>query len=150
MHDNPFSGDRLQNHEVGHVPVKNGREPELAQVLQFVPERPSEKMDVARDLDESAKRDAVERGRITAPQGIQVNAMAVVGRDHGQAGEAAFRRLRLPNARQIAPSRKIKKAHPAYKRTPRSGFVSQLISERFSRMTSALRSMSGCRATRLP
>ena len=55
MHDDPFSGDRLQNHEVAHVPVKNGRQPELAQVLQLVPERPSEKMEMARDLDESAQ-----------------------------------------------------------------------------------------------
>src|SRR3954471_3360203 len=110
MHDNSFSVDRLQNHEVTHVPVKNGRQPELAQVLQFVPERPSEKMDVARDLDESAKRDAVERGRITTPQGIQVNAMAVIGRDHGQAGEATFGRPPPPKKKQKNPPRASQKA----------------------------------------
>ena len=27
MHDDPFSGDRLEHHEVAHVPVQDRREP---------------------------------------------------------------------------------------------------------------------------
>src|SRR5215210_6249427 len=45
MHDDPFSGDRLENHEVAHVPVKNSREPQLAQMLQLVPERPTQEVE---------------------------------------------------------------------------------------------------------
>src|SRR3954447_17654548 len=107
-------------------------------------------MKVARDLDEGAERDTVERGRIAASQGVQVEAVAVVGGHHGQAGKAAFRRFCLPNNRQMSPVREIEEAHSAYIRTPRSGLVSQLISERFSRMMSALRSMSGWSAIFLP
>src|SRR5215204_1638051 len=59
MHDDPFSGDGFQNHEVAHVPVKDSRELELAQMLQLVPEGPSDKMKMARDLDQGAKRDTV-------------------------------------------------------------------------------------------
>ena len=35
--------------------------------------------------------------------------MAVVGGDHGQAGEAAFGRLRLPDDGQVAAAAKFKK-----------------------------------------
>src|SRR3954470_2533213 len=54
MHDDPFPGDCLENHEVVHVPVEDSGEPQLTQVLQLVPERPAKKMKMARDLDQRA------------------------------------------------------------------------------------------------
>ena len=50
--DDPFSGHGLENHEVAHVPVQDGRQPELAQVLHLEPQRPAEQVQMARDLDE--------------------------------------------------------------------------------------------------
>ena len=70
---------------------------------------------MARDLDEGTQRDAVERRRVAAPQGVQVNPMTVVGGHHGQAGEAAFGRFRLPNDGQmtrVAEFRMLIGLHP--------------------------------------
>src|SRR3954454_20825608 len=117
---------------------------------QLEPEWPAEKMKMARDLDQGAKRDAIEGGRVAASQGVQVNAMAVGRGHHGEAREAAFRRFRLSNDGQMTACRKTEEAHPTYIRTPRSGLVSQLMRERFSRMISALKSMSGWSGTFLP
>jgi hypothetical protein len=64
---------------------------------QFEPERPAEKMKMARDLDQGTQRDAIKGGREAASQGVQVNAMAVVRGHHGEARKAAFRRFRLSN-----------------------------------------------------
>src|SRR3954452_2045809 len=150
MHVDTLSGDRLENDEVGHVPVQDSGKLELAQMLQLEPERSAEKMQMARHLNEGAQRDAIERGRVATSQGVQIKLVAVVGGHHGQAGKATFGRFRLPNDGQLFPGREAENAHWIYIRTPRSGLVSQLISERFSRMMSALRSMSGWSATFSP
>src|SRR4051812_3829150 len=108
-------------------------------------------MHLVGDLDHAAQRDALERDRVPAPQRVQVDAVAMVAGDHGEAGEAAFRGLVLQDARQPAAAAEMQEVlnHP-WIRALSSGLTIQSTSLRFSRMTSALSSMSGCSGMRLP
>ena len=67
MHYDPFSRDRFEDHEVAHVPVKNGGEPKFAKMIQFAPERPAKEVELAGHLDERSKRDSIKRGWVPPP-----------------------------------------------------------------------------------
>ena len=78
--------------------------------LKLEAQRPAGQVHLARDLDQAAQRDALQRDRMTAAQRVQVDAVAVVGGDHGQAGEPAFRRLGLQDHRQAPAAAELQKA----------------------------------------
>src|SRR5437763_12694510 len=63
-------------------------------------QRPAGKLQMLRDLDQRAQRDAFQRDRMTPPQCVYVDPMAEIGSDHRQTGEAAFGRLGLQDYRQ--------------------------------------------------
>ena len=107
MNDDPLARYRLENHEVVHVPVHDRRERQAAQVVQLETQRPARQMHLVGDLDETPERDALQRHGVTAPQCVQVNAMAMVGGDHGQAGEPALGCLGLQDLRQTRPAADI-------------------------------------------
>src|SRR5262249_26310177 len=107
-------------------------------------------MQLAGDMDHGSEGDAFERDRIPTPERIQVDAVTVIGSDHGQAGEAAFSGLCLMNDWQVAAALEIQQRGHDHILTLRSGSRSQLINERFSRIMSALRSMSACSNIFLP
>jgi hypothetical protein len=44
---------------------------------------------------------------MTTPKRIEVNAVAVIRGNHGEAGKSAFGRFRLLDDRQATPTRKI-------------------------------------------
>ena len=64
--------------------------------------RPS-KMQLARHLDQGAQRHPLQRHRMATPQRVQIESVAVVRGDHGQAGEAALGRFGLPDDGQAVP-----------------------------------------------
>ncbi len=77
--------------------------------------------------------------------------MAVMGGDHRQTCETAFRGFRLKDHRQSGPAEKVDLVEQVHIR-PRAvsrGLNSQATSERSSRTMSAARLMSGCKRNRL-
>jgi hypothetical protein len=56
------------------------------------------------DLNKAAQRDAIERHRVAASQGIQVYSMSMVRSHHCETGKATLGRFRLSDDRQMASS----------------------------------------------
>jgi len=46
---------------------------------------------------------------VTSPEGVEVNAVAVKGRNHRKAGEPAFGRFRLQDNREAPPATEVEK-----------------------------------------
>jgi hypothetical protein len=131
--------------------VHDRRQAQLPQAVELEAERPAGEVELARHLDHAAQGDALQRHRVAAPQRVQVDAVAVVGGDHGQAGEAAFGGLGLQDARQAPAAAEVEEvAYHPWILALRRGLRIQSISVRRSRITSARRSMSGCSGIRLP
>ena len=146
----PLAPDGLQHHEVAHIPVQDGRQAQLPQILEIQAERTADEAQLARDLDERPQGHAVKRHRVTAAKRVQIDAVPMERGHHGKAGEPAFGRLRLADQWKAPSAAEVQLTVSAHIRTLRSGVVSQLMRDRLSRMMSALRSMSGWSATRLP
>jgi hypothetical protein len=60
VHGDPGAGDGFQDHEVAHVPVHDRRQAELPEIAQFESQRSPSQVQMVRDLDESAQRDALQ------------------------------------------------------------------------------------------
>ena len=118
--------------------------------FQIQAERTADEAQLARDLDERPQGHAVKRHRVTAAKRVQIDAVPMERGHHGKAGEPAFGRLRLADQWKAPSAAEVQLKSSAHIRTLRSGVVSQLMRDRLSRMMSALRSMSGWSATRLP
>ena len=80
---------------------------QLSQMLRLEANRPRREVQVPGDLDHGSQRDAVERDRMLPAERVQVDAMAVVARHHGEARQAAFGRFRLHDDGQRAPATEI-------------------------------------------
>src|SRR5438034_7064703 len=72
---NPARRTGLEDHEMGHVPMGDGRKPELLQLLHLEAHGARPELKVACDLDKAAQRDALQRNWVSAPQRVQVNAV---------------------------------------------------------------------------
>src|SRR6516165_4119659 len=150
MHHDPSSCDRLQDHEMVHIPVHDLRQMQLPEVVDFKAKWSAGELHLACHLNYCPERDAFQRHRMAPPKRVQIDAMSVIRADHGQAGEPTFGRLGLLDNRQDAPAAEIQQAHHDPILTLSSGWRIQVISERFSRMISALRSISAWSGTCLP
>ena len=100
MNRDPLARNRLEHDEMVQIPVHDRRQGQPAQIVQLKAKRPAGQMHLVGDLDQTPERHALQRHRVAAPQRVQVNAMAMVGGDHGQTGEAALGRFRLQDLRQ--------------------------------------------------
>src|SRR5262249_49125364 len=87
---------------------------------------------------------------MATPERVQVDAVAVIGTYHGQAGEPAFSRFSLLDNREAALAAEIQQGCHDHILILSSGPRSQFINERFSRMISALRSISAWSSMCLP
>jgi DNA-binding response OmpR family regulator len=78
--------------------VHDGGQPKLAQMTELEAKRAACKVQLAGHDEQRSQRHAVQRHRIPATERIQVDLVAMVGRDHRKTGEAALggmKRLRL-------------------------------------------------------
>src|SRR5262245_19039806 len=108
-------------------------------------------MQLRRDLYEAAQSHALHGYRIPPPKRGEIDAVSVARGDHGEAGQSALRRLRLPDQREVPAAAEIQQPlHAPHILALTMGSSSHVISERLSRMTSALSSMSGCSGTFCP
>src|SRR5262249_56704505 len=82
MHNNAVAGNRLEDDEVAHVPVEDRRSAQLVQMLELVSERPAKQMQLARHLNQSTKRNPVQRYGMPSSQGVQVELVTVIGSYH--------------------------------------------------------------------
>jgi len=146
----PSSLDCLQDHKMVHIPVHNRRQLQLSEVTKLEAQRSARKLHLGRHLNHGLERNPFQRHRMATPERVQVDAVAVVGTNHRQAGEPAFSCLGLPDNREVTPAAKIQEARHDHVLRLSSGSRNQLIKERFSRMISALRSISAWSGMRLP
>src|SRR5262245_64302563 len=92
-----------------HVPVDYGRQLQPPEMGHFEAERPAREMHLARDLNEGPECDPLERYRMLAAKGIKIDAVPVIGADHGQTGQTAFRGMRQADDWEIVVDGKIEK-----------------------------------------
>src|SRR5258708_3717120 len=143
--------DRLQDHEVIHVPVHDRRQVQLWQMVELEAQRTANQVEMGRHLDQGAERGSFQRYGMATSERVQVDTVPVVRGDHRQASEPAFRRLGLYDDRQPVAGVEVQHAWPrAYILALSSGSRSQCSNERLSRITSALRSMPACSGHFLP
>jgi len=119
-----------------HVPMHDGRQMQLPELVKFEAQWSAGEIHLARYLNQGPERDPLQRHRMATPQRIQVDAVAVIRANHGQAGEAAFSCFGLPNNREAAPAAEIQEAHHSHAAT---GWMTEVISEGSSRKTLPLR-----------
>ena len=150
MNHDPSSRDRLQNHEMIHVPVHDRWQVQLPKVVKFEAHRSAGELHLARHLNQGPECHAFQRYRMATPERVQVDAVPVIRANHGQAGESAFSCFGLPNNREWPQAAEIQQARHDHILTLSSGSRNHLISERFSRMISALRSIPAWSGMRLP
>src|SRR5437763_346191 len=133
-----------------HVPVHDRGQRQTPEMPKLETNRPTAKMHLTGDVNERSESDSFQRYRMAAPERVQIDAVAVVRRDHGQTGETAFGGFRLMDDGQAAPAAEIQQTRHDHILTLSRGSRNQLTSERFARMMSARRSMSAWRGTLLP
>src|SRR5271165_311691 len=119
--------------------------------MQLEAKRPAAELHLVCHLDQPPEGDPVQRHGIAAPERVQVDAVAMVGGDHGEAGEPALGRLGLQDAWKAGSAADVEESldHPSIP-ICRMGPSIQSTNVRFSRMMSALRDMSGCSGIFLP
>src|SRR3974390_1152143 len=142
MNQDSSSRNRLQNHKMVHIPVNDRRHTQAPEVTKFEAHRSADEMHLACDLDQRPERGPFQRHRMATPERVQVDAVAVVRANHCQAGEPAFSRLGLLDYWEAALAAEIQRDRHDHILTLNKGARSQRISERFSRMISALKSIS--------
>src|SRR6516165_4048309 len=142
MNQDSSSRDRLQNHKMVHIPVHDRRHLQALEVIEFEAHRSADETHLACYLDQGPERGSFQRHRMATPECIQVDAVAVIRANHRQAGEPAFSGLGLLDNWEAAMAAEIQQGRHDHILTLSRGSRSQLISERFSRMISALKSIS--------
>ena len=93
------------------------------------PKWPAGKVQVSGDLDQRSERHPFERHRMPSAKRVQVDAVAVIRANHGQAGEPAFSCFGLLNNREVAPAAEIQKARHVTLTLSRGSRI-EVISER--------------------
>lgn len=79
MHNNAVAGNRLEYDEVAHVPVEDRRSTQLVQMLELVSERPAKQMQLARQLNQSTKRNPVQRYGMPSSQRVLAESTVAPG-----------------------------------------------------------------------
>ena len=133
-----------------HIPVHDRRQIQLPEVAKFEAQRSAGELHLARHLDQGPERGPFQRYRMATPERVQVDAVAVIRANHGQAGKPAFSCFGLPDNRESPLAAEIQQVRHDHVLTLSSGSRNHLISERFSRMMSAFRSISAWSGMRLP
>jgi len=72
-----------------HVPVDNRRQAQLPDVGEFKAQWPAGELHLARHLNYGPECHAFQRYRMATPERVQVDAVAVIRANHGQAGKAS-------------------------------------------------------------
>ena len=78
-----------------HVQVQDRRHLELPEFLGFKTYCPRRQVQMPSNLDQRVQGRAVQRNEMLAPKRVQVDAMAIKTRNHGETRQAAFGGLRL-------------------------------------------------------
>jgi hypothetical protein len=107
MNHDPSSRDRLQNHEMAHVPVHDRRQVQLLEVVKFEAHRSAGELHLARHLNHGSECDAFQRYRMATPKRVQIYTMPVIRANHGQASESAFSLFGLADNREVAQAGEI-------------------------------------------
>nr|GEU28405.1 hypothetical protein [Tanacetum cinerariifolium] len=102
VHHDGLGSDLLEHDKVVEVPVQDARQAQFGQVVQFQLEGARLECQLARDAHHVRQLGALERDGKLAPQGSHIGPVAVVGADHPEAGQPAFRRLGLQDQGQLA------------------------------------------------
>ncbi len=111
-----FTAERLENNEVTEVPVQNGRQVHLAERAQLHPQGAGGEAELIGNAHDAAERRARERHGEALPQAVEVDVVAVEPRDHGHAGEPAFRRLGGDDRGKAPPAYKAELVENAHER----------------------------------
>jgi hypothetical protein len=96
------------------IPVQDAGRPQQADLVELKPHRPRGEADAVRHPDQVLQRRAAQREAEAPPERRRIGAVAVIARDHREAGEAAFRRLGLQHHRQPPPPAKSQALDPAH------------------------------------
>ena len=116
---------------------------QLPQMFKLVSHRSADEIQMAGHFHEGPQGHPFLRYGMTTPEGVQIDTVPVIRREHGQASQSAFRCFRLIYDGQAAAASEAQHTHCQGDILMLSnGSSNQLISDRCSRMISALRSMS--------
>ena len=83
---------------------------QLSEMAKFEAQRSAREVHLTRHLNQAPECDPLQRHRVATPECIQVDAMAVIRADHGQAGEPAFSGFSLLHDREVGPAAEIQEA----------------------------------------
>ena len=64
----------------------NRRQMQLFEMAQFEAQCSTGEVHLGRDLNQSPECDPLQRHRVATPQRVQIDAVAVIGANHGQTG----------------------------------------------------------------
>src|SRR6266566_4393427 len=124
---------------------------QLPKLTKLETHRPADQVQMGSHFDEGPQRHPLQRYRMTTPKRVQVDAMAMIRGNHGQASQSAFGRFGLLDDGQAAPAGEVEQARGhGHILTLSRGSRNQRASERCSRMISALKSMSACSGIFVP
>jgi hypothetical protein len=104
------------------------RQMQLPELAKFEAQWSAGEVHLARYLNQGPERDSLQRHRMATPERIQVDAVAVIRANHGQAGEAAFSCFGLLNNREVAPAAEIQEARHGHAVTLSRGSRIEVIS----------------------
>ena len=117
--DNGLAGRQiLEHHEVVEIPVQDGWQAQLRQMLHVQSQGARGEAQARRHLHELRQRRALEREGKPAAHGRQVGAVAVVHRDHRQARQTALGGFRLQDGVQLAAKAELQGLQYAHGRRP--------------------------------
>src|SRR5204863_9439412 len=102
MHHDASGRGMFQDYEVVHVPVQNAWSLEISEAFKLYPQWTSLQFKAGGKADDMGQRCGSQGNGETSAQRRQVNAVAMIVGHHGQAGQPAFRCLRLKDDRQPA------------------------------------------------
>ena len=105
----PVTAQPGQNHEVVEIPMQHRRKAELVDIRQFQLERAGTEVEALGDLDQMRERGALQRNRKAIAQACKIAPMAMKGRHHREARQAAFGGFGLQNDRHGAAPGEIQR-----------------------------------------
>jgi hypothetical protein len=86
------------------------RQMQLPELAKLEAQRSAGEMHLARHLNQGPECDPLQRHRMATSERVQVNAVAVIRANHGQAGKPAFSCFGLLYNREVAPAGEIQEA----------------------------------------
>src|SRR5262249_24875089 len=97
-----------------HIPMHDRRQTQLLQLAKVKAQRSAGEVHLACHLNQGPEGYPLQRHGMGTPQRVQVDAMAVIRTNHGQASEPAFSCFGLPYNREVAPAVEIQEAHNSH------------------------------------